>query len=182
MSNVLFRTAGPSDADSVARLHADSWRRYYRGAYADAYLDGDVVSDRQAVWSTRLASQGLESRTILAEQDDELVGFVHVVFDNDERWGALVDNLHVVHSLHRQGVGSQLMTRAGQAVVDRGPAAAIFLWVLEQNSRARSFYEANGATCAERSTVEAPGGVAGRLNGAPVKLRYVWPDAHRLLS
>jgi hypothetical protein len=28
-------------------LHADSWRRHYRGAYADAFLDGDVLADRR---------------------------------------------------------------------------------------------------------------------------------------
>jgi len=34
-----FRTGGPDDAGAVALLHADSWRRNYRGVYADAYLD-----------------------------------------------------------------------------------------------------------------------------------------------
>jgi hypothetical protein len=35
-----FRQAGPGDAKTVALLHADSWRRYFRGAYADSFLDG----------------------------------------------------------------------------------------------------------------------------------------------
>jgi hypothetical protein len=26
-------------------------------------------------------------------------GFVHVVFDEDDRWGSLIDNLHVAHDL-----------------------------------------------------------------------------------
>jgi GNAT superfamily N-acetyltransferase len=40
-----FRLAGPPDADAIAALHADSWRRHYRGAYSDAFLDGDVGAD-----------------------------------------------------------------------------------------------------------------------------------------
>ena len=34
---------------------------------------------------------------------------------------------------------------------------------------------------AERAFVEAPGDSANRLNGRPVKLRYVWPDARELV-
>src|SRR5437763_12653857 len=49
-----FRLAGPADAAAVARLHAESWRRHYRGAYADAFLDGDVEADRRNEWSRRL--------------------------------------------------------------------------------------------------------------------------------
>ena len=42
---VELRTAGPADADRVAGLHVASWRRHYRGAYADSFLDSDVVDD-----------------------------------------------------------------------------------------------------------------------------------------
>jgi hypothetical protein len=44
---VLYLDANSCDADSIAALHADSWRRHYRGAYLDSYLDGDAVSERQ---------------------------------------------------------------------------------------------------------------------------------------
>ncbi len=49
MSSFRLRHAGPEDAEQVAALHADSWRRHYRGAYADSYLDGDVVAERMQV-------------------------------------------------------------------------------------------------------------------------------------
>jgi hypothetical protein len=51
---VEYLDATHRDADSIAALHADSWRRHHRGAYLDSYLDGDVVVDRQAVWRSRL--------------------------------------------------------------------------------------------------------------------------------
>ena len=50
-----LRAAGARDAEAVAALHADSWRRHYRGAYADSFLDGDVVANRCAVWSGQLS-------------------------------------------------------------------------------------------------------------------------------
>lgn len=45
-----FRTASAPDAEAVAGLHPGSWRRHYRGAYSDAFRDGDVLSDRLHAW------------------------------------------------------------------------------------------------------------------------------------
>ncbi len=109
MTTLRLRAAGPHDADRIAALHADSWRRHYRGAYTDAYLDGDVLTERRAVWASRLAAPG-HRLTVVAEEAGAgrdaaaaapLTGFVHVIFDRDERWGSLIDNLHVVHDRQR---------------------------------------------------------------------------------
>jgi GNAT superfamily N-acetyltransferase len=176
MSPVSFRAAAAADAPHVAALHADSWRRHYRDAYADAFLDGDVLDDRRAAWSRRLAAPGPDAVTIVAEAGGGLAGFVHAVLDEDVRWGSLLDNLHVAHAWQRHGVGTALMARAAQAVADRAATAAMYLWVLEQNAAARAFYAARGGRCVERALVRPPGGVPGRLDGRPVKLRYAWPE------
>jgi len=92
LDSLQLRRASPADSERVARLHADSWRRHYRGAYSDAFLDGDVEADRRAVWARRLQDPDAASATIIAEESAEsLVGFVHVVFEDDPRWGALID-------------------------------------------------------------------------------------------
>jgi predicted N-acetyltransferase YhbS len=169
-----IRLAGRSDAEAIAALHADSWRRHYRGAYSDAFLDGDVDSDRAAVWTERLRKPDRRSQTIVAEDGDRLVGFAHTVFEADPVWGALLDNLHVVYGEKRRGIGSRLLAMTSRAVIERG--TGLYLWVLEQNADARSFYAARGAVCVERAPVPSPGGVAGRLNGAPIALRYAWAD------
>ncbi|MFF5289837.1 GNAT family N-acetyltransferase [Paractinoplanes globisporus] len=179
-SPVVFSPAGPGDADRVAGLHADSWRRHYRGAYADAYLDGDLLTERRAVWSSRLASPA-GTRTIVAERDGHLAGFVHVVLDDDLRWGSLVDNLHVAHSGHRTGIGTQLMAHAARATLADARSPALYLWVLEQNTRAQAFYLAAGGTKVETGIAAAPQGDPALLNGTPGKFRIAWPDATRLL-
>lgn len=186
LSGIAFRTARPRDAEAVAALHADSWRRHYRGAYSDAFLDGDVAADRYAVWSARFAATedraGLTTGrttgrvTLLAEDGDGLTGFVHVVFDDDERWGSLLDNLHVAHRRRRTGIGRALLTRAAREVAAHGARPAMYLWVLQQNTAAQEFYRALGATPAGSALVGAPGGVPGRLAGAPRKLRMTWPE------
>ncbi len=167
-----LRSADASDAEAVAALHADSWRRHYRGAYSDAFLDGDVETDRVREWTERLGPSQANTWTMLAEDDDGLVGFVHTVFDADRRWGALLDNLHVAHGHQRHGVGSRLLTLSAQAVAERG--TGLYLWVLQQNLNAQAFYTASGGELVERALTEPPGGLPSRLNGTPIKLRCVW--------
>jgi GNAT superfamily N-acetyltransferase len=180
VTSLRLRPAGVDDAARIADLHADSWRRHYRGAYADSFLDGDVAADRRAVWSARLATPAGTDTTV-AERDGRMVGFIHVVLDDDAVWGSLVDNLHVVHDQHRSGIGTRLLARAAQAVVDRAGGNAMFLWVLRQNTAAQQFYGASGAVCTETATVSPPGGDPDRLNGTPVKLRMAWPDSSSLV-
>jgi GNAT superfamily N-acetyltransferase len=171
-----FRLAGPADAPAIAALHADSWRRHYRGAYSDAYLDGDVAADRLAVWSALLAKPDPLRYTLLAEDDDELVGFAHTVFEDDPTWGALLDNLHVVHDRKRSGIGSRLLASTAQAVTQRRVRTGLYLWVLEQNTDAQAFYQARGGQCVGSRRISPPGGVSERLQGSPSALRYAWPD------
>lgn len=177
--SVTFRAAGPDDADAVARLHADSWRRFYRGAFADHFLDGDVVEDRIAVWTSRLATPD-GTATVLAEDADGLAGFVHILMDHDATWGSLLDNLHVSQTRQRSGIGSALITRGAAAVVDHATTPAMYLWVLEQNTKAQAFYRSHGGELVGREPVTSVS--PDRLTGTPYGLRCVWPDTVTLAA
>jgi GNAT superfamily N-acetyltransferase len=170
-----FRRAGPEDAEAIASLHADSWRRHYRGAYADSFLDRDVLDDRLAIWTERLREPDPRRCTIVAV-DDRVVGFAHTVFDEHSTWGALLDNLHVASGRTRSGIGSRLLALTAEALLQRPRETGMYVWVLAQNLDAQAFYEARGATYAGREPATPPGGVASRLSGSPAKLRYVWPE------
>jgi ribosomal protein S18 acetylase RimI-like enzyme len=170
-----YRPANRDDIEPIATLHADSWRRHYRGAFADSFLDGDVEADRLAVWADRLRRPRPDHRTIVADDGGRVVGFSHVVLDEDPAWGALVDNLHVTHDRKGRGIGTRLMAESAAVVVERTPTSGLYLWVLEQNRAAQAFYEALGGTCAGSEPDEPPGG------GTVIGLRYVWPDPSVLL-
>ena len=174
VGDLEFRLGGVSDAEAIATLHAESWRRHYRGAYSDAFLDGDVQADRVALWTARLREPDGRSQTILAEDGDRLLAFAHTVFDADPVWGALLDNLHVIGEAKRRGIGSRLLSLSARGVLERG--TGMYLWVLEQNLDARAFYTARGGRCVERAPVPPPGGIASRLNGSPVGLRFAWTN------
>jgi len=168
------RYAEPSDAATIAALHADSWRRHYRGAYSDAYLDGDLDRDRLALWTARLDLPDPSSVTVLAEEQGELLGFVHCLVAHDPRWGSLIENLHVRHDRHREGIGRRLISGAAKEVGRAAPREPLHLWVLQQNSRAQSFYRALGGACVEEGLCPPPGGLPGRLQGTPKRLRFLW--------
>ena len=173
-AGLRVRRAAAEDAEAVAALHADSWRRHYRGAYSDLFLDGDVYGDRLRIWPQRLAAQDGSTVTILAEDaDGALIGFAHVVFDDDPQWGSLLDNLHVAYQHKRRGIGRRLMAEVEREVVAHG-RGGFYLWVLEQNVQARAFDDAMGGRRVERAFASAPGGNPANLAGTPAKLRYVW--------
>jgi ribosomal protein S18 acetylase RimI-like enzyme len=182
LDRTQFRLAGAPDAEAIAALHAESWRRHYRGAYSDAFLDGDVAADRGAVWSDRLGDRRADYCTIVAEDADGVVGFAHTVLDDDATWGALLDNLHVAHTHQRRRIGSRLLTLTAESLIDQQPSSGLYLWVLEQNVAAQAFYRARGGACVGRGYAEPPGGDPGRLNGSPAKLRYAWADPATLVA
>jgi ribosomal protein S18 acetylase RimI-like enzyme len=177
-----FRLATAADAESVASLHADSWRRHYRGAYSDEFLDGDVEQERSEAWAARFSADDGRSRTVLAERDGHLVGFAHLILDEDATWGSLLDNLHVSHALKRQGIGAELVQRVAHAVVNEARLPGLFLWVLEQNTAAQAFYRSLGGRLEDSKVVRSPGNVPGRLSGTPRGVRVAWSDASVLLA
>jgi ribosomal protein S18 acetylase RimI-like enzyme len=179
--DLRFRAADAGDATAIAGLHADSWRRHYRGGYSDAFLDGDVTGYLRAVWTERLSAPDPQARTIVAELGGEVVGLAHTQLGENADWGALLDNLHVSYGLKRLGIGTRLLALTAQTVLDSTPASGLHLWVLEQNAAARAFYTARGGTCVETAAVPPPGGDPTRLHGSPRCLRFAWPDPARLL-
>jgi GNAT superfamily N-acetyltransferase len=172
---VKYRHATAGDAGAIAGLHADSWRRHYRGAYLDSFLDGDVVAERTTEWTWRLSRSAPGRYTIVAELQGTVAGFAHVILDADPAWGACLDALRVRHDLKRQGIGARLIMETARAVARHRPSTGLYLWVLEQNRAAQAFYAAQGGSFVERElSGPFPGG------GHAYSFRCAWPDLSRL--
>ena len=163
------------DWEHVAALHCASWRSAYRGLLSDAYLDGDLLTDRRDVWHPKLAMMSERQVGWLARHDDEPVGFVFASLEQDESWGALVDNLRVLPSHRGAGIGRALLSAVAQVAQARAIHPGLFLWCYEQNTRARSFYEQLGAEAVEPALYEAPDGQSLK------EWRYVWRSLASLL-
>ena len=153
-----YREATRTDAGRIAALHAESWRASYRGAASDEFLDGGVFEDRERVWDERMSSPPSNQFVVVAEESPKLAGFACAYGDKDPIRGTYLDNLHVLGEWQGTGVGRGLMARVVAWCVDRYPDSGLYLLVLEQNERARRFYERLGATDAESTTWLPPGG------------------------
>ena len=66
-----IRKAKKDDAESIALLHAESWRIAYRGMFKNEFLDGDVVSGRIDVWNQRFNAPKENQLVLVAEEDKE---------------------------------------------------------------------------------------------------------------
>src|SRR6266700_3075861 len=129
MAAMPYRHATVRDASAIAELHADSWRRNYRGAYLDSYLDGDVGTDRLAVWTERLSRSDADRLTLVADEDGIVVGFVHTILDEHPTWGAYLENLHVAHDRKRGGIGKALVITTARELTERRATSGLYLWV-----------------------------------------------------
>lgn len=172
---IAIRPIVAADAVTVADLHAVSWRSAYRGMLRNEYLDGDIATERRAVWTGRLGAPIDASYGFIAEAETGPVGFVYML-GRDDAWGTLVDNLHVLPGLKGRGIGRRLLEAAALETRRRYPREGVHLFVFEANVAARRFYASVGGREVERAAVEPPGG------GSQVHWRVVWDDADRLLA
>lgn len=167
---MTIRAATRDDIEAIASLHAESWRRTYRGMMSDEFLDGDVGQDRLAVWNERLTSPPPNQYVIVSEHAGEVQAFLCAFGDDDARWGTLVDNLHVRHNVQARGLGRRLMREAAGWVIETYPGRGMYLWVAQKNYRAQRVYERLGGVNVEAKTHEQHGG------GMVDSFRIAWED------
>ena len=173
---VHFRTATKEDAKAIALLHAKSWQRHYRNMLPDEYLDNEVIEDRKDVWQQRMMQPDDNQYIILAEKESILCGFACTYAKHDEKWGALLDNLHVLSEYQGLGIGKQLIKNTADWLIEKQLDQQLYLWVLEQNLPAIGFYQRIGAICYPPVDQKSPDG------GIVKAIRCVWPDLNILSS
>jgi GNAT superfamily N-acetyltransferase len=134
----------PGDVEDVAAFHLRTVLHAYRGIFpTDApapsveQLARDWHDDRSDAW--------------VAVAGDAVVGTV--VARGDE-----VRRLLVAPDRWRSGIGSRLLAVAVEAIRERGGAPA-WLWVLEDNARARAFYERHRWSLVPGEVLTHPTGV-----------------------
>ncbi len=167
-NKISYRKAKKSDAKILAYIHTESWRTAYRGILNDTYLDSDVYADRINVWSQKMANIDDKTHIIIAFGNKKPVGFICLINDFDTKYGALIDNLHVLPEWKGEGIGRILMQKVKKWVSQNSNPKCYYLWVYEANTAAIAFYEKMGGICVEKCMIDNPGG------GEAMVRRYVW--------
>jgi ribosomal protein S18 acetylase RimI-like enzyme len=134
------RRARPGDAAAIAEVHIRTWQTAYEHVFGAERLGGMDPAARTAHWERWLAGGEL---TFVAETDGRVVGFVWVGASRDHDAEGELYAIYVLPAAWGSGAGSALMNAGVEAMRAAGHRDAI-LWVLDDNPRARRFYEREG--------------------------------------
>lgn len=148
------REMGEADIEAVSAIRVRGWQAAYAGIVPPSHLDALTVEDdaaRRREWFSR---PGRESRDLVAVGEHGPVGWICFGPSRSRLPGAgkpgEVYALYVAPDLIGTGIGRGLLGEAHAAMRDQGFETSA-LWVLQDNERARRFYEragyaADGAT------------------------------------
>jgi ribosomal protein S18 acetylase RimI-like enzyme len=152
VTDLTTRAATPADARAIAEAHVQGWRWAYRGHIPSSFLESLDVDGREMVWRERLSEKNSEVRVWVAEREGKVVGFVCTGLPQTsgaanatmyEDGTAELQAMYLVEDAAGKGAGRALIIRALADLRQRGYESVI-LWVLEENERARKFYEKAG--------------------------------------
>jgi GNAT superfamily N-acetyltransferase len=140
----VIRPGTAADAEGVARVHVATWQAGYAHVLPQEELQALSV-ERHAEWHRT-------NPPIVAEVEGEVIGFVSVGASRDEDAEGELYAIYV-HPDHWSTGAGRALIEAGEAELRRLGHHHVVLWVLEDNPRARRFYEQAGWTVdgAERS-------------------------------
>ena len=141
----MIRRAGLADAETVARIHVESWNVAYRGIMPDDVIASTDLAYRTIFWNERIADR--EWPVFLLEDNDRAVAFCQMIPtkdpDDDPKRVGHITSLHVLPELRGHGYGLVLMDHVRNEL-RRRKFTELTLWVLERNQKARAFYERCG--------------------------------------
>lgn len=150
MNNVKIRKAMPGDEQVLAYIQTESWKMAF----------ADILSPEELTRCTNLKKVEQMYHSILRREDCNLaIEFVDEHPHCIAAWGTnrcdlgdTVGELICIHSLQNnwaKGYGSAMMEYV-LAQLQQAKYESVILWVFEENSRARKFYEKHGFELTEQ--------------------------------
>ena len=126
----------------VAAVHVRTWQAAYEGVFGAerlAVLD-EQLPRRVERWERILRDEG---GVWVAEDEGQVVGFVSIGPERDDPALGELYAIYVLPQAWGSGAGAALMREAVAGLREAFDGDAV-LWVLEDNPRARRFYEREG--------------------------------------
>ena len=133
----VVRRAEMADARAIALVHVQAWREAYAHLVPAENLACLSSLQRERRWREIIPLT--EAETWVATENDTVIGFGRAgpSRDADAPRTRELQSLYVLASHYGTGAGQQVL----DAALGDAPA---FLWVADNNPRARAFYARNG--------------------------------------
>jgi GNAT superfamily N-acetyltransferase len=145
----VVRDAGSDDVEAIAGVHVRGWQQAYAHLFEEDDLAGLSVERRQQTAREALGS----AVRLVAEHDGEVLGFAFAGPSRDTEGVAELYSIYVDPNAWGTGLGRELIVEVERRLREQGFSGAE-LWVLEDNPRARRFYEAAGWSSADVRPIE----------------------------
>lgn len=148
VDSLQIRPAEFPDSEGIARVHTLSWQSAYRGLLPDEWLDALRWEDRKVRWDAILSTTTRGKVFVAVNNRNEIIGFASIGPSRDEEIDQ--ERVHELYAIYLapehwgKGIGTSLLRAVMKEVPDT--AKRLELWVLEDNSRGRRFYESQGFT------------------------------------
>jgi GNAT superfamily N-acetyltransferase len=137
---VEVRPATVDDARRIEEIRVHTWRAAYRHVLPPDRLDAMAVDETR--WAHRIAEPPPGWGIFVAGDAGRVIGFAALGPSRDRQGPGELFAIYVEHGAWSTGAGRALIERA-EAELARDYDLAL-LWVLEENHRARRFYERAG--------------------------------------
>jgi RimJ/RimL family protein N-acetyltransferase len=149
----LIREVASSDAHDVATVHVLSWQAAYKNIIPDEYLMGLNIEKRTERFAKDFVEYKGKTFFYVAEIDGKIIGNLAVskCRDDDLPDAGEIIGIYLLSSYWGVGYGKEMMAFGINKLRELGYSDCC-LWVLEDNTRARKFYEKYGFTvdCAKK--------------------------------
>jgi len=148
-----------ADGKRIAEIQLAGWKAGYRGILPDDFLDRLNAEAKVSMWERFIQNE--KGLILVAKSSSEVSGFCHLIpsRDADGEHSAEIAAIYVDPAHWRSGCGRRLFEVALASATEQG-YAGMTLWVLTENSRGRSFYEAMGMQADGAMKVEERPGCA----------------------
>ncbi len=176
-----LRRAQREDYGAIARVQTDGWRDSFRGLMPDSVLDGPLLDDHRVLWRRMLGARGggfgdMGFPWLAVGPTGKVIGFSAFGPVRGSSWehDAEIYALYVDTEWRGHGIGRALVRQTAQGLMAQH-RRSLLLWALEDNSKARAFYDRIGGKVIDREA-HCFGGV-----WLP-EVAYEWRDMALLLE
>jgi len=167
-----IRKANIEDAQSIGKVHVDSWRTTYESILPDDFLNNLSYEQRTELWKKNISDD--TNYVLVAENEqDEIIGFATggTRKTNSVPNATDLTSIYLLKEYQGLGIGKQLLKEVFAYFKQKG-YKKVFVEVLAEN-KTRDFYEYYGAQYVNNVEIKIGGKIV-------EELIYVWNDMDKV--
>lgn len=154
--DIIIRNIRKEDLPSVVDIKIKGWQSAYKGIVDDTYLNN--LSNERETRIAKMEKNYITNGFIVAELDNEVVGFCRYIFDNS--FSPEIDGIdcelcaiYVKPDLKYSGIGTKMFTYVVNEFRKNNKSKMV-LWCLKDNEPSKKFYTKMGGKIIKEKDVE----------------------------